>query len=73
MSVLSYLEKRASDAVLSEAERESIRTSISTLASRLESYFDVNGDGIAGKFQFGSSTRATIFLAHWMVGQISII
>lgn len=34
MSVLSYLQTRASQAVLSASENASINTSISTLASR---------------------------------------
>lgn len=57
MSVLSYLEKRASEAVLSDAEKRSINTSITTLCARLISYF---GKNVAEQFQFGSSTRGTI-------------
>lgn len=57
MSVLSYLEKRASAAVLSEDEKRSINTSITTLRARLTSYF---GQGVSEQFQFGSSTRGTI-------------
>ncbi|MGX5736055.1 SMODS domain-containing nucleotidyltransferase [Bosea thiooxidans] len=60
MSVLSYLEGRSSSAVLSETEKSSISTSISTLSSRLSSYFTITGDGLTSKFQFGSSTRGTI-------------
>lgn len=60
MSVLSYLQTRASNAVLSETEKSSINTSISTLSSRLSSYFNTTGDGLSAKFQFGSSTRGTI-------------
>lgn len=60
MSVNSYLTTRASSAVLSAAEKASIVTSISTLSSRLDSYFQKQGDGLATKFQFGSSTRGTI-------------
>ncbi|MBS1081776.1 SMODS domain-containing nucleotidyltransferase [Gluconobacter japonicus] len=57
MSVLTYLQNRASNAVLSTAEQTSINTSISTLSSRLNSYF---GTTVAKHFRFGSSTRATI-------------
>jgi hypothetical protein len=57
MSVLSYLEKRASDAVLSSDEKSSITTSITTLKSRVGSHF---GSKVSEHFQFGSSTRGTI-------------
>lgn len=57
MSVLSYLTNRASGAVLSGAEKESINTSISTLKSRMSAYFD--GE-LSDQFRFGSSTRGTI-------------
>jgi len=57
MSVLSYLQKRASDAVLSTAETTSIATSIATLQKRLDSWF---ADEVTEHFQFGSSTRGTI-------------
>ena len=57
MSVLSYLEKRARDALLDNGEKESINTSISTLKTRLNAYF---GDDIKEQFRFGSSTRGTI-------------
>ncbi|KAF0176901.1 MAG: nucleotidyltransferase family protein [Nitrospirae bacterium] len=60
MSALSYLESKASAAVLSDAEKASIATSISTLESRLDSYFTNRGDGLTAKFKFGSSTRGTI-------------
>ncbi len=56
MSVLSYLEKRASEAVLSSDENASISTSISTLSSRLTTHF---GSGVTSHFRFGSSTRGT--------------
>ena len=39
MSVLSYLQRRASDAVLSSDETTSIATSISTLQTRLDAWF----------------------------------
>lgn len=57
MSVLSYLQTRASNAILSAAEEQSIKTSISTLQTRLNSYF---GDEVSEHFRFGSSTRGTI-------------
>lgn len=57
MSVLSYLQTRASHAVLSTAENTSISTSISTLATRLHYYFGAN---LSSHFRFGSSTRGTI-------------
>jgi hypothetical protein len=60
MSVTSYLQTRASSAVLSDDERTSINTSITTLGSRLNSYFTPPGDGLKTHFRFGSSTRGTI-------------
>ena len=57
MSVLSYLQKRSSEAVLTTTELNSISTSITTLQARLTSYFGVT---VSGQFQFGSSTRGTI-------------
>lgn len=57
MSVITYLDKRASDAVLSNAELSSINTSVSTLKSRLTAYF---GSALSDQFRFGSSTRGTI-------------
>ncbi|AZG76316.1 SMODS domain-containing nucleotidyltransferase [Methylocystis rosea] len=57
MSVLSYLEKRASDAVLSSDEKSSISTSITTLKTRLNVHFSSK---VSEHFQFGSSTRGTI-------------
>lgn len=57
MSVITYLQKKASDAVLSTNENDSIKKSISTLQTRLNSYF---GTDIKNHFQFGSSTRGTI-------------
>ena len=57
MSVLGYLQTRASQAVLTASENASINTSISTLASRLNSHF---GGNISTHFRFGSSTRGTI-------------
>lgn len=57
MSVKSYLDNCASTLVLSTNEKDSITTSISTLESRLNSYF---GSSIKEKFKFGSYTRGTI-------------
>ncbi|MBU8541764.1 SMODS domain-containing nucleotidyltransferase [Falsiroseomonas tokyonensis] len=57
MSVLGYLQKRASDAVLSGDEKNSITTSISTLKTRLGYHFPT---GLKEHFRFGSSTRDTI-------------
>jgi len=57
MTVNSYLTSRASDAVLSTSEQSSINTSISTLQTRLNSYF---GTTVSNHFRFGSSTRGTI-------------
>ncbi|MFH1985241.1 MAG: nucleotidyltransferase [Pseudomonadota bacterium] len=57
MSVNSHLVNLASDLVLSEVEKSSISTSITTLSSRLSVYF---GSGVTNHFQFGSSTRGTI-------------
>ncbi|WP_376702535.1 nucleotidyltransferase [Mesorhizobium sp. ISC25] len=60
MTVNSYLVARASNTVLSADEKASIATSISTLSSRLDSYFTVEGDGLTSHFRFGSHTRGTI-------------
>ena len=57
MAVLSYLENLASNAILSDDEKSSIETSISTLQTRLNNYF---GDELKEHFKFGSSTRGTI-------------
>lgn len=57
MSVISYLERRASEAVLSTDENSSISTSISTLQTRLNTYF---GSSVSEHFKFGSQTRGTI-------------
>ncbi|MDB5501872.1 MAG: nucleotidyltransferase [Tardiphaga sp.] len=60
MTVLSYLTKRAAQAVLSSDESDTIKTSILTLSKRLDSYFQTTGDGLSKHFRFGSSTRGTI-------------
>ena len=57
MSVLGYLQRRASDAVLSSDETTSIATSISTLQTRLNAWF---GTDLTEHFKFGSQTRGTI-------------
>lgn len=57
MSVLSHLQAKASAAVLSGTEQTSINTSITTLNSRISSWFDKN---LVSQFRFGSSTRDTI-------------
>jgi predicted nucleotidyltransferase len=57
MSVISYLDARASQAVLSGDEEASINTSITTIKARLSSHF---GTGLSEQFRFGSSTRGTI-------------
>ncbi|SDA23407.1 hypothetical protein SAMN05216315_12056 [Nitrosospira sp. Nsp18] len=57
MSVITYLEKRASNAILSGAEEISINRSIDTIKNRLDSYF---GPELSAHFRFGSSTRGTI-------------
>lgn len=57
MSVLSYLDNLASNAILSDGEESSIETSISTLQTRLDSYFE---DELKEHFKLGSSTRGTI-------------
>lgn len=57
MTVSTYLSKRASDAVLSATEKSSITTSISTLQTRLDSWF---GKDLSTHFKFGSFTRDTI-------------
>lgn len=57
MSVLSYLENLASNAILGEDEKISIEKSINTLKARLDNYF---GNELKEHFKFGSSTRGTI-------------
>jgi|ThiBio_1000_plan_1041568.scaffolds.fasta_scaffold00452_30 hypothetical protein len=57
MSVITYLERRASNAVLSAIEQISINRSIDTIKNRLNNYF---GTELKDHFRFGSSTRGTI-------------
>lgn len=56
MSVLSYLQDCASEAVLSEQERLSIDRSIGNLQQKLKAYFDQD---LSDHFRFGSTTRGT--------------
>ena len=57
MSVNTYLNDLASNLVLSNDENESIKKSITTLESRLFSWF---GSDVIENFKFGSYTRGTI-------------
>lgn len=57
MSVNSYLESLASQLVLSTSEKDHISNSISTIKSRLDTYF---GSNITEKKLFGSYVRGTI-------------
>jgi tRNA nucleotidyltransferase (CCA-adding enzyme) len=57
MSVNSYLVSLASKLVLKGEEEESIATSVSTISTRIKSYF---GSNVDNHFKFGSSTRGTI-------------
>lgn len=57
MSVLNHLESVSSNLVLSSTEKSSISTSISTIKTRIDSYF---GTDVKEHFQFGSYTRDTI-------------
>ena len=56
MSVTNYAEAISSNLVINEYEQQNIRTSITTLRSRLNCYFD----DIDEMFEFGSYTRGTI-------------
>jgi hypothetical protein len=57
MSVVSYLVNRASEEVLSDVEKQSVNTSVATLATRMSSNF---GTSLSEQLRFGSSTRGTI-------------
>ncbi len=57
MSVLNHLTTTASSLVLSSSEKSSIDTSISTLKTRLNTWF---GSDVKEQIKFGSSTRGTI-------------
>jgi predicted nucleotidyltransferase len=56
MSVLSHLQNTADSIKIQDSERTAIDTSISSLSSKLYSYFD----NIESKFVFGSYDRRTI-------------
>jgi len=56
MSVLSHLQNTADSIKIQDSERTAIDTSISSLSSKLSSYFD----NIESKFVFGSYDRRTI-------------
>ena len=56
MSVLSHLNDTGSNLVLTSSEKDSIKTSISALSTRLNNYFD----NITDHFVFGSFDRQTI-------------
>lgn len=58
MSVNSYLESLAGQLVIRESERESISTSLSTIESRLKSYFGYSE--LEETVRFGSFARRTI-------------
>lgn len=57
MSVQSHLVELKNDLVLSSREKENIDSSIRSLSTRINSYF--NGE-VTSHFKFGSSTRGTI-------------
>lgn len=56
MTVKTYLSQISSKAIIRDSEKESIKRSISTLSSRLDSYF---GTEIESHFIFGSYKRST--------------
>jgi len=55
MSVNSHLTGLGSDLVLSDTEKSGITTSITTLGTRLDSYF---GKGITSHFKFDGPAKA---------------
>lgn len=57
MSVQSYLDDLKNSLLLRDAEKESIKKSISTISTRIDSYF---AQEVSDHFQFGSYTRGTI-------------
>ncbi|NVJ62408.1 MAG: nucleotidyltransferase [Gammaproteobacteria bacterium] len=57
MNVNGYLTRLANNAIIRDAEKDSITRSINTISSRLNSYFDKE---IGSHFIFGSYTRGTI-------------
>lgn len=58
VSVNNYLSNLSSSLVLSPTENTNIKTSITNLSRKLDSYF--NQGQLLNHFQFGSSTRGTI-------------
>ena len=60
MSVLSYLNQKTNEAVLTAKEKDSINISISTLQKRLYNFFNKERIEIKDHFMFGSYTRGTI-------------
>lgn len=57
MSVQSHLSSVSGNLVLTSTEKAGIETSISTLHTRLQSYFETS---LREDFKFGSSKRGTI-------------
>jgi predicted nucleotidyltransferase len=57
LSVLTHLNNTSSALVLTETEKSSISTSLTTLSSRLNAYF---GTQMISSFHFGSYSRGTI-------------
>lgn len=56
MSILSYLESLAGDALHLPGEKKKVREATEKLASRIRSHF---GDQVVEQFKFGSSVRGT--------------
>lgn len=57
MSIKTYLENKANNAIIRDKEKDSIKKSIETIQNRLDKYFD---DKLEEHFEFGSYTRNTI-------------
>lgn len=57
MSVQSYLENLATQLIIRDEEKTKIHTSVSTIGSRISSYFS---DSVSDHFSFGSYTRGTM-------------
>lgn len=57
MTVATYLQRISDNAIIRDVEKDSIRTSISTVQTKLSAYF---GNDIKEQFIFGSYTRGTI-------------
>ncbi|WXT99478.1 MAG: hypothetical protein Ctma_0177 [Catillopecten margaritatus gill symbiont] len=56
MGISSYLHNKATEAVIRDTEKESIKKSIKAIKERIDNYFD----DVEGHFIFGSYTRNTI-------------